>query len=137
MLVSLVIAVAAIGVAVTFILLAVNAKPKIDAIPKRHTIVTTAMPLPEAVLQLRSLVGKHKYRFALEDPQRQVFVLEDDLSAMSYGNFYPCFVQAVDGGTQITVGLQTKAPQWGPIPARRLKNFVEAVVEAVQGTVSP
>jgi len=135
--VSLVIAIVAIAVAVGFILLAVNAKPNISNVPKRHKVVTTALPLAETVLQLRSLVGQHKYRFALEDPQRQVFVLEDDLSAMSYGNFYPCFVQAVDGGTQITIGLQPKAPQWGPIPARRLKNFTDIVVDAVQGTVSP
>lgn len=134
----LIIAVAAVAVAVTFIVLAVNAKPDITAVPRRHRVVTTTLPIADTVYRLRDLAGQpqHKYRFALEDPQRQVFVLEDDLSAMSYGNFYPCFVQAVDGGTQITVGLQSKAPQWGPIPARRLSTFTAVVAEAVGGTIS-
>ena len=131
------IGVAVIAIAITFIIVAVNATPKIDQIPTRHQVVTTALPLAEVVHALRGLVGQHKYRFALEDPQRQVFVFEDDVSMWSYGAFYPCFIVAnPDGGTQITVGLQTKAPQWGPIPKRQLKKITDIVVGAVQGTVS-
>ncbi len=130
-------ALGAIAVFVIFILISVNAKPKIDQIPTRHTIVTTTMPLPEVVQTLRGLAGQQKYRFALEDMQRQVIVLEDDVSLWSYGSFYSCFIVATpDGGTQITVGMQTKSPQWGPVPKRQHKKFTDLVTAAVHGTVS-
>lgn len=130
-------AIAAIAVFVIFIVISVNAKPKIDQIPKRHSVVTTTMPLADAVQTLRGLAGQQKYRFALEDTQRQVIVLEDDVSLWSYGSFYSCFIVATpDGGTQITVGLQPKSPQWGPVPKRQHKKFTDLVTETVHGTVS-
>lgn len=132
----LIIALAACAVVITFLVVANNATPDVSRVPRRHRVVTTALPLPDTVLRLRTLAGQDKYRFALEDPQRQVFVLEEELSMWSYGSFYPCFVQAVEGGTQVTVGIQTKAPQYGPVVTRQLGKITAAVTTAIDGQVA-
>jgi len=124
---------AAIGVAVIVVMAIIGSlrKPHFDAPPRRHEVIGSNLPPAETLARIKSLAGLNKLKLAAEDPARGLVVLSDNMSLASFGNFYPCFVRAGGSGSEIAVGIQPKAPQYGPVVSSKLRKMVEAVRGAV------
>jgi len=125
---------AAIGVAVIVVMGVIGSmrKPHFTQPPRRNTVIRSALPPAEALARIKALAGMNKLSLAAEDPARNLVVLSDPMSLMSFGNFYPCFAREAEGGSEISVGIQPKTPQYGPVVTSKLRKITEAVQSAVQ-----
>ncbi len=124
---------AAIGIAVVLVMALIGSrrKPKFDAPPRRNQTVQSALPPAEALARVKALGGNNKLALAAEDPAKNLVVLSDPSSLMSFGNFYPVFARATPGGSELSVGISPKTPQWGPVVTNKLRKIAEAVRIAV------
>jgi hypothetical protein len=107
-------------------------KPVFDAPPKRNATVASALPPAEALARIKAIPNaQNKLTVAAEEPAKGLVVLGDSMSLASFGNFYPCFAKAAGAGSEIVVGIQPKAPQYGPVVSSKLRKVTEAVRLAV------
>jgi hypothetical protein len=120
----------AIGLAVVLVMAFIGSrrKPHFDAPPRRNVTVTSALPPAEALARIRKIPElNRKLAVVAEAPEKGLVVLSDSMSLASFGNFYPCFAKAAGAGSEIVVGIQPKAPQYGPVVSSKLKKVTEAV----------
>jgi hypothetical protein len=107
-------------------------KPEFDAPPKRNTTLTSSLAPADALARIKAIPNQqNKLALAAEQPAKGLVVLSDNMSLASFGNFYPVFAKAAGAGSEIVVGIQPKAPQYGPVVSNKLKKVTEAVRAAV------
>lgn len=117
-----------IAVVVVFALIGMTRKAKFSVPSRRQVVLTTALPPAEALARIKGLAGRG-YGLAQEDAVKEMVVLSDGFSLMSFGNFYPIFAR--EG--QVIVGIEPKVPQYGPVVGNKLRKMADAVKEALGG----
>lgn len=121
---------AAIGVAVVvvFALIGMTKKANFSEPPRRTASLPTKLAPDEALARIKGLAGKG-YSVVQEDAAKGMVVLQDTMSLMSFGNFYPIFARS----GEVVVGISPKVPQYGPVVGSKLRKITDAVQGALGG----
>jgi hypothetical protein len=121
---------AAIGIAVVviFALIGMTRKANFSEPPRRVATLSTKLAPAEALARIKGLAGKG-YSVVQEDPAKGMVVLQDSLSLLSFGNFYPIFARP----GEVVVGISPKVPQYGPVVGSKLRKITDAVQGALGG----
>lgn len=124
-----------VGLVVVVIMVIVGyaRKPNFAAPPRRHRLLVSPLSPREALARIEGLGRQGGYRLAKASGEGGPAVLADGFSLFSFGNFYPCFVEAAESGSRIAVGISPRVPQYGPVVTNRLRKIAEAVEAAVEG----
>jgi len=94
-------------------------KPSWDAAVKRNSTFSLDMEPAAAIARLKEAAPAAGLSVALEDDGNNRLILNETGSMLSFGNFVPVSASAAAGGSQVSVGLTTKVPQWGPVVGKK------------------
>jgi hypothetical protein len=88
---------------------------------------------PEKVLEvLRREAGRAGYEIEKKVPTYAAILLSEPASAVSWGFYFPISLKPLDlGRTEVTIGIQSKALQFGPIVRKRHRACVTAAKAAL------
>ena len=95
---------------------------------------TTRVPVADAYRAIANLGPGYKFAVARSSGPLKRLLLADGMSFSSWGFYYPVDLTArPDGGTEVSVGIRSKAIQWGPLVTRAQKKMVEQLQALVEG----
>ena len=117
------------------LLLLMRPAPAIDmTFGGKRMSFTTRVPVADAYRAIANLGPGHKFSVARESEPRKRVLLADGLSFSSWGFYYPVdLVGRPDGTTEVSLGIRSKALQWGPLVTRAQKKMLDEVQALVEG----
>lgn len=126
-----------IGVAVMAVVIVVmlmRPPPAIDAVfGGKRLGFSTKVPVTEAYRAVSNF-PQGKLSVVRADEGLKRVILADGMGWTSWGFYYPVdFVARHDGGTDINIGIRSKAIQFGPLVTRAHGKTLEAVRSIVEG----
>lgn len=84
--------------------------------PSRLLSLTTDRSSQEVREALLALAQCSKYKLEEDKPEHQLVTLSSRPTAFSWGFFFPIYIEPQkDGPTQLTIGIESKVFQYGPI----------------------
>lgn len=95
---------------------------------------TTTLPIADAFRAIASGPKGERFKVLRFDAQKKRVLLSDRMSWTSWGFYYPVeFAERADEkGTDVTVGIRSKAIQFGPLVTRAHKRTIERVQALVE-----
>ncbi|MCB9947114.1 MAG: hypothetical protein H6842_04710 [Rhodospirillaceae bacterium] len=126
---------AVVGLLVVLVFMAI-AKTKtgsLDMPVQRSGTVAASVPPEEVLRRLEAAAPRNGLKVEQVDAAGGRILLSDGTSFTSFGNFYPIAVAPAASGAEITVGLKTKAPQYGPVVGRNHNRIMDKVRTMVAG----
>jgi uncharacterized membrane protein len=125
----------AIAVLVVIGVLLLRPAPPIDAqFGGKRLGFSTRVPPAEAYRAVATLRAGQKLSVARADERTKRVLLGDRVSWTSWGFWYPVdFIARTDGGTDVSIGIRSKAIQWGPFVGVAHRKTLAAVQSAVEG----
>jgi hypothetical protein len=125
--------VALVGLAVMALGLAIAFTRKGDArraqLGSRRLEVRTAVPPADAFARLVAIAGR--YRVDDRDRDRGVLVLSSNPTFTTWGFLYPVFVRADGKGSLITIGIESRFVQFGPLVGVAHRNCAAEIEAAL------
>jgi hypothetical protein len=124
----------AIAVLVVIGLLLLRPPPPINAeFGGKRLGFSTKVPVAEAYRAVANLGPVQKLSVARADEGMRRVLLGDRVSWTSWGFWYPVdFTARADGGTDVSIGIRSKAIQWGPFVGVAHRRTLAAVQSAVE-----
>ncbi len=99
---------------------------------RKSTFVTT-VPYADAFRAIASPPAEEKLKVQQFDAQARRVLLSDGMGWTSWGFWYPVdFVERDDGTTEVSVGIWSKAFQWGPFVGRAQDRMTATVRRLVE-----
>jgi Flp pilus assembly protein CpaB len=95
---------------------------------------STKVPIAEAYRAVSNIGPGEKLSVARADEGIGRVILADGIGWTSWGFYYPVdFVKRSDGSTDVSVGIRSKAIQFGPLVTRAHQRTLETVRRLVEG----
>lgn len=118
--------------ALIFFAITRKSSSSLESKPQRSEVITTTKSIDEILRLISSFASANGYKIGHFQPEMGELVLEEGMSMTSYGFFFPIKVSSNGaGGSQISVGIKSKAFQYGPIVGRsheRVVNGIKAIL---------
>lgn len=108
-------------------ILASQAKPSFDVKLQRSGAFAAPMPPAAVIARLRDGAAAQKLEVALLDEANGRIILSEPVTVWSFGSFIHVTAEPAGGDAKVTVGLKTKAPQWGPVLGKIHKKVADKV----------
>jgi hypothetical protein len=99
--------------------------------PSKILTLTTDRPLEEVRELVLSLTTTGKYHLEEDKPECGLITLSSTPTTFSWGFFLPVYVEPVDGKVRVSIGIETKFVQFGPIVTHHHKACEAAVRTAL------
>ncbi len=91
--------------------------------PTRRAIAIETALSPDAAFKALQAAPLGRYKVGDSDPGRRVIVFASPMTIFSWGFFFPVFIAAGGAGATVTIGIQSRLLQWGPVVANTHKAF--------------
>jgi hypothetical protein len=117
------------------LLLLMRPAPAIDmTFGGKRMSFTTRVTVADAYRAIANPGPGHKFSVARQSEGIRRVLLADGLSLSSWGFYYPVdLVAQPDGTTEVSLGIRSKALQWGPLVTRAQKKMLDQVQALVEG----
>jgi hypothetical protein len=101
--------------------------------PSRILTLTTPRPWKEVRESLISLSTKGIYKLEEDQPDQQLLTLSSRPTGFSWGFFFPVYGDfAEGGGTQLTIGIESKFIQAGPVVTHHHRKCLGTLKETLE-----
>lgn len=123
-----------VGMSAISLLMLLRPAPPIDAqFGGKRLGFSTSVPPAEAYRAIANLGPGYKFSVARSSEPMKRLLLADGMGFSSWGFYYPVDLAArADGGTDVSIGIRSKAIQWGPLVTRAQKKMVDQLQALVE-----
>lgn len=104
--------------------------------PHKQSIESAASP-DAAFGAIEAIASAGKYKLGRADATKRRVILQDGITAKSFGYYYPVDIAPSGAGSSVTVGIKSKYPfQFGPIVRRQAEKQLAVVIGDVQAKLA-
>lgn len=121
-------------IACIFLFIAISRKSSssLDSKPQRSEIIATTKTVEEVIRTISGFASGNGYKVSHFEPELGRLVLEEGMSATSYGFFFPIKVSSNGaGGSSVEIGVKSRAFQVGPVVGRSHEKVVNGIKAAL------